>query len=74
MPTPKTQRKLPSGMTALSNQLDDFNDHDKILDSPSIGKTLCPSGYKLHLIKVEQCFANWKVARYSTFQQLLKQS
>ena len=71
MPRPKTQRKPPSRVTALPDQLDDFNDHDKILDSPNIAESLCPSGYNCKLIKVEQCFTNWKIARHLTFQQLL---
>ena len=56
MPTPKTQRKPPSKVTALPNQLDDFNDHDKILDFPSIGKSLCPCGYKLQSDKSRAVF------------------
>ena len=44
MPTPKIQKKAPSIVTALPDQLDDFNDHDKILDFSSIGESLRPSG------------------------------
>ena len=51
MPTPKTQRKPPSGVTTLPDQLDDFNDYDKISDFSSIGESLCPSGYKLRFDK-----------------------
>ena len=56
MPTPKTQRKPPSRVTALSDQLDDFNDHEKILDFSSIGKNLCPSGCKLQIDKSRAVF------------------
>ena len=49
--TPQTQRNSPSRVTALPDQLDDFNDHDKISDFSSIGKSLCPSGYKLQIDK-----------------------
>ena len=45
MSTPKTQRKLPSRVTVLADQRDDFNNHDKISDFNSIGESLCPSGY-----------------------------
>ena len=43
-------------MTALSDQLDDFNDHEKILDFPSIGESLCPSDYKLQFDKSRVVF------------------
>ena len=56
MPTPKTQRKPSSRVTALSDQLDDFNDHDKISDFPCIGESLCPSGYKLQIDKSRAVF------------------
>ena len=56
MPTPKTQRKPPSRVTALPDQLDDFNDHDKISDFSSIGESLCPSGYKLQIDKSREVF------------------
>ena len=56
MPTPKTQRKPPSRVTALTDQLDDFNDHDKISDFSSIGESLCPSGYKLQIDKSRAVF------------------
>ena len=49
MPTPNTQRKPPSRVTALPDQLDDFNDHDKISDFSSIDESLCPSGYKFQI-------------------------
>ena len=49
MPTPKNQRKLPSRVTALPDQLDDFNGHDQISDFPSIDESRCPSGYKLQI-------------------------
>ena len=49
--TPQTQRNSPSRVTALPDQLDDFNDHDKISDFSSIGKCLFPSGYKLQIDK-----------------------
>ena len=74
MPTPKAQSKPPSRMTASPDQLDDFNDHEKISDFSSIGESPCPSGYKLQIDKIEQCFTIWKTARHSTFPQLLKQS
>ena len=51
MPTPKAQKSPSSRVTALPNQLDDFNDHDKISDFSSIGKSLCPSGYKFQIDK-----------------------
>ena len=56
MPTPKTQRKPPSRVIALPDQLDDFNDHDKISDFSSIGESLCPSGYKLQIDKNRAVF------------------
>ena len=43
-------------MTALPDQLDDFNDHDKISNFPSIGESLCPSGYKLQIDKSKAMF------------------
>ena len=54
MPTLKTQRKPPSRVTALPDQLDDFNDHDKISDFSSIGESLCP--YKLQIDKSRVLF------------------
>ena len=33
MPRPKTQKKPPSRVTALPDQFDDFNDHDKIFSA-----------------------------------------
>ena len=74
MPIPKTYRKSPSGVTALPDQLNDFNDHDKISDFSSIGESLCPVATSFQLIKVEQSFTHWKIPRHLTFQQLLKQS
>ena len=75
MPTPKTQRKPPNRVIALPDQFDDFNDDDKISDFSCIGeKSLCPSAKSCKLIKVEQSFTNWKIARHLTFSQLLKQS
>ena len=56
MPTPETQRNPPSRVTVLPDQLDDFNDHEKILNFPSIGKSLCPSGYKLQFEKSKAVF------------------
>ena len=47
-------------MTALPDQLGDFNDHDKILDSPTIGESLCPSGYKLQFDKSRAVFHKLK--------------
>ena len=62
MSTLKTQRKPLSKVTALSDQFDDSNDHDKILDFSSICESLCTSGYKLQfdksravLCKLEYC-------------------
>ena len=62
MPRPKTQRRPPSRVTALPDQLDGFNDYDKILDFSSIGESLYPSGYKLQIdtnkavfYKLENC-------------------
>ena len=49
MPTPKKQSKPPSRVIALPDQLDDFNDHDKISDFSSIDESLCPSGYGYEL-------------------------
>ena len=51
MPAPKTERNPPSRVIALPDQLDDFNDHDKILDFFSFGESLCPSGCKLQIDK-----------------------
>ena len=65
MPTPKTQRKPPSRVTALPDQLDDFNDHDKISDFSSIDESLCPSGYKLQIDKSKAVF--YKLKKYKTF-------
>ena len=65
MPTPKTQRKPPSRVTALPDQLDDFNDHDKISDCSSIGESLCPSGYKLQIDKSRAVF--YKLKNCKTF-------
>ena len=56
VPTTKNQRKPPSRVTALPDQLDDFNDHDKISDFSSIGKSLCPSSYKLQIDKGRAVF------------------
>ena len=56
MPTPKTQRKPPSRVTALSDQLDGFNDHDKILYFSSISESLCRSDYKLQFDKSKAVF------------------
>ena len=72
MPRPKTQRKPPSRVTSLADQFDDSNDHHKILDFPALVKSCVPEGTSCKLIKVEQCFANWKTARHSTFSQLPK--
>ena len=65
MPTPKTQRKPPSRMTALPDQLDDFDDHDKISDFSSIGESLCPSGYKLQIDEGRAVF--YKLENCNTF-------
>ena len=65
MPTPKTQRKPPSRVTALPDQLDDCNDHDKISDFSSIGKSLCSSGYKLQFDKSKAVF--YKLENCKTF-------
>ena len=56
MLTPKTQRKPPSRVTALPDQLDDFNDHDKISDFSGSGESLCPSGYNLQIDKSRAVF------------------
>ena len=71
MPRPKTQRKPPSRLTALPDQLDDFNDHDKISDFSSIGESLCPSGYKLQIDKSRAVFYKLENCKHLTFQQLL---
>ena len=65
MSTPKTQREPPSRVTALPDQLDDFNDHDKISDFSSIGKSPCPSGYKLLFDKSRAIF--YKLENCKTF-------
>ena len=65
MPTPKTQRKPPSRGTVLPDQLDDFNDHDKILHFSSIDESLCPSGYKLQIDKSRAVF--YKLENCKTF-------
>ena len=65
MPTPKTQRKPPSRVTALPDQLDDFNDHDKISDLSSIDESLCRSGYKLQIDKSRAVF--YKLENCKTF-------
>ena len=65
MPRPKTQKKPPSGVTALPDQLDDFNDHDKISDFSSIGKSLCPNGCKLQINKSRAVF--YKLENCTTF-------
>ena len=73
VPTPKTQKKPPSRVTALSNQLDDFNGHDKISDFSSIDQSLCPSGYKLQTDKRRAVFYILENCKTFTFPQLLKQ-
>ena len=65
MPRPKTHRKPPSRVTTLSDQLDDFNGHDKISDFSSIGKSLCSSGYKLQNDRSREVF--YKLENYKTF-------
>ena len=65
MPTPKTQRKPPSRVTALPDQLDGFNDHDKISDFSSIDESLCPSGYKLQIDESKAMF--YKLESCKTF-------
>ena len=65
MPTPKTQKKPPRRVTALPDQLDDFNDHDKISDFSSIGESLCPSGYKSQIDKSRAVFC--KLENCKTF-------
>ena len=65
MPTTKTQRKPPSRVSAVPDQLDDFNDHDKISDFSSIGESLCPSGYKLQIDKSITVF--YKLKNCKTF-------
>ena len=74
MPRLKTQRKPSSRVTALPDQLDDFNDHDKILYFSSIDERLVPSGYKLQIDKGRAVFCKLEIARHSTFQLLLNQS
>ena len=68
MPTPKTQRKPPSRVTALPNQLDDFNDHDKFLDFSSVGKSLCPIGYKLQIDRSRAVFYKLENSWHSAFR------
>ena len=65
MPTPKILRKPPSRVTALPDQLDDFNDYDKISDFSNIGESLCPSGYKLQTDKSRVVF--YKLENCKTF-------
>ena len=65
MPRPKIQRKPPSRVTALPDQLDDFNDHDKISDFSSFGESLCPSGCKLQIDKSRAVF--YKLENCKTF-------
>ena len=65
MPTPKTQRKPPSRVTALPDQLNDFNDYNKISNFSGFGESLCPSGYKLEIDKSEAMF--YKVENCKTF-------
>ena len=69
MPTPKTQRKPPSRVTAFPDQLNDFNDHDKISDFSSIDESLCPSGYKLQIDKTRAMF--YKLENCKTFDILI---
>ena len=65
MPTLKSQRKPPSRATALPDQVDDFDDHDKISDFSNIGESLCPSGYKLQIDKSRKVF--YKLENRKTF-------
>ena len=52
-------------MTGLSDQFDDFNDDDKVSDFSSIGKSLCPGGYKLQIDKSRAVF--YKLENCKTF-------
>ena len=61
MPRPKKCLRV----TALPDQLDDFNDHDKISDFSSISQSLCPSGYKLQIDKSRAVF--YKLENCNTF-------
>ena len=65
MPTHKTLRKPPSRVTALPDQLDDFNDHDKILYFSSSNESLCLSGCKLQIEKSRAVF--YKLENCKTF-------
>ena len=65
MPTPKTQRKPRSRVTALPDQVDDFNDYNKISNFSGFGESLCPSGYKLEIDKSEAMF--YKLENCKTF-------
>ena len=53
MLTPKTQRKPPSRVTALPDQLDDFNDMTKFQIFPALMKAFVPVATSSKLIKVE---------------------
>ena len=52
-------------MTALPDQLDDFNGHDKISDFSSIDESLCLSGYQLQIDKSRAVF--YKLKNCKTF-------
>ena len=56
MPTPKTQRKPLNRVIALPDKISDFS---------SIGKSLCPSGYKLQIDKSRAVF--YQLENYKTF-------
>ena len=58
--TPKTSRNYSSRVTTLPEQIEEFNDFDKISDFSSIDGSLCPSSYQLQVdktifYKIENC-------------------
>ena len=65
MSRPKTRRKHLSRVTALSDQLNDFNNRDKISNFSSLGESLCPSGNKLQIDKSGAVFC--KLENCKTF-------
>ena len=58
LPTSKTQKKPPSRVTELPDQLDNFNDLDKISAFFSIGKACAPVATICKLTRVQQCYTH----------------
>ena len=52
-------------MTALPDQVDDFNDHVKNSNFSSLGESLCPRGHKLQIDKGRAVF--YKLQNCKTF-------